>query len=280
MRREAPLQRRVPSASAAWMRLAVLVFVLAGLTPSTDAAAQTVRGRVVDAETGDGITEAGVLAVVGEVLVGTAITTAGGYFELRLSTSGEQVLLRASRQGYRTATIDSVAVGDRTTLDLPDILLEPSPIVLDEVLAETSRSRLTPGREWIRRNQLLGKGTFFSGAMLRQIDPPSLTRYLATETNLWVSYDERGNPSPLNPFAMSPCVTVLMNRWPISSEFTVDGFTERVGWPSIDEIPVEAIAAVEVYNDMRQLPPMLYFTLRGDAQTCGVVNIWTWDAYH
>ena len=260
-------------------RISRFVTVVVLLLSARALQAQTIQGRVVDAESGEGIAGAGVLVIAGERLIGTAITGSTGLYALRIPETAGPLLLRASRQGYRTASLDSVTVPSGETVEVADILLQPSPIVLDEVRAEVRRSRLTPGREWIRQNQLLGKGTFFSGAMLRQLDPLSLTRYIADQVDLWVEYDGRGNPSFKNPFAFDPCVVVMLNRWPIYQTFDIDDFSDTAGWPSMDEIPIEAIAAVEVYNDLRQLPPMLYFTHRGDAQTCGVVNIWTWDAY-
>jgi hypothetical protein len=38
------------------------------------------------------------------------------------------------------------------------------------------------------QRQLAGKGIFFSGPMLEQLDPPSLTEHIAKETRLRVTY--------------------------------------------------------------------------------------------
>jgi len=243
-----------------------------------DANGQSIRGRVVDAESGAGITQVAVIAAEGNTLLETALSNEEGEFEIRLNRAGT-VTLRATRQGYRARAIESIVVSAGESVVLPDLPLERAPIILEEVRAEAPQGRLTPGREWIRRRQLLGKGTFLSGSMLMELQPPSLTRFVADETNLWVEYDIRGVPRLKNPFAMNSCMAVYLNQWPLNREAGQGRFREVLGWPSMDEIPLENIAAVEIYNDLRDLPPGLLFAYGGRPQSCGVINIWTWDAY-
>lgn len=256
-----------------WLLAALLLFIIPALLE-----AQAIRGQVVDASTGAPVSQANVV-VFGDG--GSALVTLAdedGNYQMRLPSAGVY-LVQASRQGYRPTTADSLLVQGSVVVDVPLIELQPQPVVLDEVTATGRLGRLTPGREWVRQRQLLGKGTFFSGAMLARLNPSSLTRHLATETNLWVSFDERGYPVILNKLAMNPCVKVLVNEWPMNREFEVDGFKEVMGYASLDEIPLESIAAVEVYNEMRDVPAgRLWFDETG-AHPCGVINVWTWDSY-
>jgi hypothetical protein len=58
-----------------------------------------------------------------------------------------------------------------------------------------------------------------------------------------------------------------------------------MGYPSLDDIPLERIAAIEVYPDMRDVPPgwLQYIPASGTgsngAHPCGMINVWTWDSW-
>lgn len=239
--------------------------------------AQTVRGRVVDAETGEGIAQANVVVTGQTGRAFFTTTVENGDYELSLPEGGV-FSIQVGRVGYRAAVADSLVVPDGTLFQMTTLALVPQPIVLDE-LNIRGRRRLTPGREWIERRQALGKGAFFSGAVLAARNPVSLTRFLAEETGLYVRYSERGVPQVTQSFG-GGCVLLFLNEWPLNRTYNIGRYSEIVGLESMDLIPLDRIAAVEVYNNMREVPAgRLWFSDTGGAHPCGVINIWTWDSY-
>jgi hypothetical protein len=52
-----------------------------------------------------------------------------------------------------------------------------------------------------------------------------------------------------------------------------------MGFPSLDHVPLEWIAAIEVYESMRDVPPgRLQLGTQG-FHACAVVNVWTWNSW-
>jgi hypothetical protein len=273
--------------TAPWLTaLGAALLVLS--TVAAPANAQVVQGRVTDASNGDGIGAAAVelFREDGE-RVAIAFTDGGGRFQVRLPGGEAAVVLEAGAVGYLPAAYGPVSVPDGGALELPDLSLQPNPFVLDSLQVEGRRPRLTPGREWVRRHQLLGQGTFLAGAVLRALDPPSLTQHVAEESGLWVRHNTNyrefratADHDPLasganivnrfmQPFVSNPqCIhggiVTLVNRWPLW----------RTGILSLDDIPLERIAAIEIYYDEREVPPGYAW----DSE-CGLVNVWTWDSW-
>ncbi len=58
----------------------------------------------------------------------------------------------------------------------------------------------------------------------------------------------------------------LVNRWPL----------ERTNYRSIDEIPAESIAAIEIYESERDRPPGYYFEGKHE---CGLIQVWLWNSW-
>jgi hypothetical protein len=166
---------------------------------------------------------------------------------------------------YRLGLVDDVAVRAGETLPVPDILLAPDPASIEGVTVSRERSRVTRGSEWVRQRQMTGAGSFFAGAVIEMGHRGSLGLYLASETGLWPRSGVRGVQSLRNPRGFYGCIVPMLNQWPLA----------RTGYRSLDEIPVERIAAVEVYDNYRDVPPILQST----AGFCGVVNVWTWESW-
>jgi hypothetical protein len=199
--------------------------------------------------------------------VGTGLTTAEGLYQIQLATAGGPFRLQVDAFAFERSSVEVPRLLESQSLALDDILLIPAPIILEEIRVEADRPRLTPGREWVRKNQLYGKGTFLAGAMIALDAPRSLGRYIADRTELWVTYNARGEPLLYNPAgAMSRCVNVMVNRWEL----------ERTGYRSIDDIPADAIAAIEIYDNDRERPPGYYFEGRPG---CGLIQVWLWNSW-
>ena len=57
---------------------------------------------------------------------------------------------------------------------------------------------------------------------------------------------------------------LMMNEWPLIQIYEIDGRTEQTRYPSLD-IPIEAIAAIEVYDNLRDVPSgRLWFSVERD----------------
>jgi hypothetical protein len=251
-------------------RVGLLGSVLLAALVDAPLAAQTLSGRVVEAEGSTPVERALVEVFRIDIRpLATAVTNADGRFVLTLPRDGGTFRLTVSTLFHDTVTVDSLRLAPGESRTLPDVELQISPIPLDEVAVDVRRTREAPkGREWIRRNQQLGKGTFISGAVADHAAGRSLGAYIAAETKLWPRYDLRGHvTSFVNPGdAVSRCVQVLVNRWRI----------ERTNYTSVDQIPREDIAAIEVYRDARDVPPGYWFDGRPG---CGIVNVWLWNSW-
>jgi hypothetical protein len=261
-----PSRWQQPGAATALAIVAVLASAFAGVA---DVSGQTIQGRVIDARSGAGVPTASVTAATGGLVAAGALTNANGTFRIRLEAPGVY-LVRVSREGYASVAMDSLRVLEGDTLTLPDIALEPGPIVLDELRVETPRRR-PRGQERIRQRQLLGKGVFLSGAMISGDQPKSLTWYLAETAGLQVWYGRRGMdryPSLRSPTGTYDCVRIQINHWSMG----------QLGYRSLDEIDLDMIAAVEIYPTFSEVPPenmLIWETNR----RCGLVNVWLWNAW-
>lgn len=232
---------------------------------SGDGLAQEVRGRAVADDGGEGIATA-LVEMFDENgdRVGAVVTGDEGRFRLELSRTGGPFVLDVWALGYRRATLDSLFVYPSRPLDLGEIRLETSPIGLDTLRVQARRRGLVPGRELVRRRQLLGRGTFLSGAVLEADDPESLVQYLADASGLVVlSY-----PTLHSPDAWGGCMEVHINHWP-----------GLMGYGNIDHIPLEHIAAVEIYSSPDDIPKEKLINLDTAFNGCGLVNIWLWNSW-
>jgi hypothetical protein len=251
-------------------RRVALLYAVAAVVGFADLSAQTIQGRVTDARTGAGIPTASVTATTGGLVAAGDLTNANGNFRIRLDAPGVY-LLRISREGYTSTTLDSLRVLEGDTLALPDITLEPGPIVLDELRAAVP-GRRPRGQERVRQRQLLGQGVFVSGAMIASDQPRSLTWYLAEKAGLQIWYGPRG--MDLHPSLRAPgrgtrdCVVIQINHWPMG----------RLGFRSLDEIRLDMVAAVEIYPTFDEVPPETMLIWDTNRQ-CGLVNVWLWNAW-
>lgn len=259
--------------------------------------AQEVIGRVVDDATGTP-TERAIVEILDaeDAPLRSALTDSNGRFRIALSEAGGPFTLVVWAMSYHPARVDTFHVQARRTLDLGEIRLEAAPIALDSVRAEGLRT-LT-GRERIRQRQLLGRGTFLSGAVIEAARPYSLTEYVAEAAGILVRYrgrsphraraadDTRSRqprilqgrvtaevgmiPRLLSPEAPRDCMHITVNHWPLANS----------GYRSLDEIPLSWIAAVEVYNTPWDVPEEAHFAITDFMfDGCGILNVWLWNSW-
>lgn len=253
-------------------RFEFALILVAILCATGVANAQSLTGRVVDART-DAPVNLATVAVLrdGRTVTGT-LTDENGDYRIRVPGSGV-FTLSVSSQGYETVIVEEFALSN-DPLTIQNFRLEPDPVRLQEVLVETSAGRLS-GREKVRRRQLLGKGTFVSGPQLQDIGQESLTQYLAREADLEVRYHPWGFQYLRSPIGPSHCLVVQVNHWPLST----------LGYQSLDEIRIDRIAAIEIYNTVSDVPPEedLIQATRDPrlfpGENCGLVNVWFWHSW-
>ena len=134
------------------IRTWIPLLVLSALVPSTLVHAQALQGRVLDAETREGLPGATVLLVQDGKRIAGQISDGAGVFVFSDILTGQYVV-EASFVGYEVT---------RDTLHVPvdgslDILLEPTQTLLDELVVESQRvnqDRFAAGLETIRPSDL------------------------------------------------------------------------------------------------------------------------------
>lgn len=233
--------------------------------------AQVVTGRVVDEGSSEGIAQAIVEIRDREGReVGSGLADGEGRFRVEVAPPGGPFRLAAWAMSYDRTTVDSLHLAPGDTLDVGDLSIRPAPLALDRLdVAAEETSGLLPGRELVRRRQLLEKGTFLSGAVIDADDPYSLTEYLAEAAGLMVRWGFSGRPRLRSPRARSGCMNVTINHWGMG----------RSGYRSLDEIDPSWIAAVEIYETERDIPEEKLIGLDQRWSGCGLVNVWLWNSW-
>jgi hypothetical protein len=271
-RRHSDLPPEMPGAMKALpapglLRLVGLGLLMVGLFRGAPLDAQVVTGRVVSPDTVQVI--AGAFIQVfdqADNRVVFGVTDAEGAYELTLGTEGGPFRLQVDAFGFARASLPLPPVRAEQTLTIPDIVLTPEPVILDGLDVQADQQRLRPGREWVRRNQQHGTGTFLAGAMIELDSPRYLSNYIADRTELWVGRSHQGESYLYNPRGFRRCVQVMVNRWPLG----------RSGYRSIDDIPARHIAAIEIYESMRDRPPDYWMEGSPD---CGIIQVWLWNSW-
>lgn len=264
-RRGRPAHRPGPVA----ILLALAAWLPAGLPAQVPEGEQALTGRVVEAGSGNGI-EGAIIEVFDEEgeRVAVALTGEGSRFRVPVVRPGGPFVLEVFAMNHHRGRVDSIHVRLDEIVELDEIVLEIAPIDIDSLRVEV-QGKLT-GRERVRRRQALGKGTFFAGAALREKVPYYLSSYLAEKTGLMVRFGARSRSvSLVNPRSIRRCMTVHVNDWPIG----------RTGFRSLDEIPLDMIAAVEVYDTWDDTPEDARMMRNTDWSGCGLVNVWLWNSW-
>ena len=241
------------------------VFVLIATFATTPVTAQTVRGRVVDAESNRPLRAANITLLDDQSReVARASTDSAGTFELRAPRPAGY-RLRATLFGYATQTSDRVELRARETVQVAlQLATQPIPVVpLVIVTRERGHSRLD---EFEQRRTKLGTGYFLTR---NEIDK----RPLATASTLLL--DLPGVILKTLDDGHSE-IRLRSNRITGSAEETcranlyVDGHL-RSG--SVDDFLItDWVGGVEVYPRPGTAPA----GFRSD-NACGVVLFWTQD---
>jgi hypothetical protein len=242
--------------------------------------AQTIRGRVVDATSGEPVPQAGVTVLTPENRTfARARTGADGAFAIQLRGPGT-FRLRGERAGYQTSTSQPVGVAVRETVTVA--LRVSSQAMQIEPLTVT-------GRVQPPRNRVLAANGFYdreAGGMGKFVRREDLDRHpehnlvhtLARVPGVEIDVDRRGRE--IVSFTRGRMIGTLKRAQMAQRDICypqiyLDGSLMRYGPPNDvqldDVITPSQIEAIEVYRSSAELPPQ--FT--GNNSSCGAILIWS-----
>jgi hypothetical protein len=235
---------------------ALPVAVLLGLVavPAL-ATAQSIRGMVRDSVTKRPLAGVTVAAFDRDSRIGQMLTADNGAVEL--GVGGERVVrVEARRIGFSLFQTVVRVPRDGATLDIE---MRPVPVDLKPIVSTDSQgSRLTSGREFVRRHLALGKGLIVSGVDIAR-SGLTISEFLGgLEDMKLTKAPQPGLPAIPGRFGFltakgkgrSPCLYARINRTSLF-EFLMDREREHID----DLLIVQDVAAVEIYRDPREIPP-------------------------
>ena len=254
--------------------------VIALLAVTIPLSAQTIRGRVVDAATGEPVSQAAVTVLSpSQRTAGRARTGADGTFAVELRAAGS-FRLRGERTGYQASTSQAVEVAVRETVE---VTLRVSAQALQiEPLTVTGRIQ-PPRNRVLERNGFYDREAGGMGKFVRREDldrhpEHNLVHTLARIPGVELDRDRRGRE--IVTFTRSRTVGTLKRaqvgqRDDCYPQIYLDGSLMRYAPPNdvqLDDIisPIQ-IEAIEVYRSAAELPAQF----SGNNAACGVILIWT-----
>jgi hypothetical protein len=254
--------------------------VLALLAAAAPLAAQTIRGRVLDAATGEPVPQAGVTVLTPEQhTAGRARTGPDGTFSVQLRAPGT-FRLRGERAGYQASTSQALEVAVRETVE---VALRVSPQALQiEPLTVTGRVQ-PPRNPVLAQNGFYDRESMGMGKFVRREDidrhpEHNLVHTLARIPGVELDVDQRGRE--IVTFTRGRTVGTLKRaqvgqRDDCYPQIYLDGSLMRYAPPNDvqldDIISPNQIEAIEVYRSAAELPAQY----NGSNSACGAILIWS-----
>jgi hypothetical protein len=224
-------------------------------------AAQTIRGRVVDARTGEGVAEAAVSALTdGGRRAGQARTGADGKFSLPVRAAGS-MRLRVERTGYRETLTATMPVAARETIDV-EVSVSAAPLTIAPLRVT---ARVEPPR---RRNLELngfydrekrGFGRFVRREEIERHGDFSLVNALSRVPGVAVRYARTKQYIYFTRYGCTPAFYVDGARMIVDRHQDINSFVSTF-----------QIEAIELFQSPVEIPPEYNV-----GRTCGVILIWT-----
>ena len=251
-------------------------FVPAALAAALAAplSAQTIRGKVVDARTGEAVPAAAVAALTREGRgAGQARTGADGTFVLPLRAAGE-MRLRVERTGYRPTLTDLMPVAARETIDV-ELSISTAPLTLAplrvtarvepphrrslEMAGVYDRERMGQGRRLFRED-IERQPNMNTTQILSRVVGTTVVRNGPFE---YIAFSRGSISGSLRQPEVRQCLPLLY----------LDGV--RMGYGGRADlngvVSPSQIEAVELYSSAANLPVQY----NGSGSACGVILIWT-----
>ena len=248
----------------------VVCILLAG--GSLPAAGQTIRGRVLDAATGDPVAAALLTALDSEGrTLHRARSDGDGVFLLR-PRSGESVRIRGERTGYRPSISQPMNVGSRDTVSV-ELRIAEQPLTIDP-LTVTARSgpRYVQALEYrgFYARESRGLGDFLHREDLARGAPMNMSQVLDRVPGTTLL---RGRSSNFIVFDRSAGVGALRHppgQGMCLPKIYLDGI-HMSQLSGVDMVQPEDVEAVELFHSSSQIPA----EYNDSAAACGVILIWT-----
>jgi hypothetical protein len=251
-------------------------FVPAALAAALAAplSAQTIRGKVVDARTGEAVPAAAVAALTREGRgAGQARTGADGKFSLAVRAAGE-MRLRVERTGYRPTLTDLMPVAARETIDV-ELSISTTALALTP-LRVTARVE-PPHRRSLELNGVYDRAKMGLGRRLFREDierQPNmnttqiLSRVVGTTVirNGMLEYIVFSRSSVSGAMRRQGAGYCLPNLYVDGARMAYGG---RADLNSV--VSPSQIEAVELYSSAANIPVQY----NGVGSACGVILIWT-----
>ena len=249
-----------------------LLIALALLTSSGAADAQTLRGRILDSQSGEPVQLAYVgLLEEGRDMVVAALADTEGVFELDAPEEGSYFVY-VSRTGYESLMDGVFELGEGGVVDV-QIGRKAKPIELDAVVVETRAGSLN----FLERNgfydrAITGQGSFMIREEIERVAIDRVSDALRQIPRLSIVVDRPlvGSPRVMQ----SPEIRVWRGGQQCSPTLYVDRHVVASGVggavrPDDFVTPVE-IDAIEVYTRSVEIPVGF-----DEINNCGVVLLWT-----
>ena len=255
------------------------LFILAGLGAlAAPLAAQTVRGRVVDARTGEGVPQAVVsaLAASGNRRAGQARTDARGVFSMPMRAAGS-VRLRVERTGYLQTLTEPMPVAQAETLAV-ELSVSSAPLTIAplrvtarveppkrrnlELNGFYHRERLGIG-QYVRREDIERRANANLAQVLARV-PGARIRYRGPHQ--YIFFPRNGEPRMTQNFRGSPANECLPRLFVDGSRVTYDAMNDINSVVNPNQVE-----ALEVFRGPSEIP----VEFNDNNSTCGVILIWT-----
>jgi hypothetical protein len=254
-----------------------LVLLAACALAATPLAAQTVRGRVLDAASGEGIAAAEVQALTLEGRdAGRARTAADGSFQFALRAAGT-VRIQAQRTGYRTTLTDTLPVAPREAVEV-EVRLSTAAVAIEPLRVTArveppkrrnleldgfyERERMGIGK-YVRREEIESRPTMNLAQVLARVQGTAI-QYRGSKQ--YIYFPRNGRPR-LDPSLRGPPQNVCLPR------LYVDG--SRVTYDANNDINSVVnpgqVEAIEVFRGPSEIPVQY----NDSNSMCGVILIWT-----
>jgi hypothetical protein len=282
-----------------------VVAVIGTVIARSRAAAQVIRGQVIDAEfrTPISLATLTVLTGTGSVAVRTLSDSSGRF---AFSTKPGRYQVRAERIGYLPVT-DTITVADdmflSVTLAMSTRAVPLKPLVVN------ARSALERGRYGFERRQKFGKGVFLTADSIAARKPTVATDAFYAIPGVMVSHPAWAQDPVIYPLTGSKCLLIYLNH--LGLPVAVGGAAEVlraasprrrpglagtgllgaprfgiVGGGLNTRVGVESIQGIEIYRNYSEMPEELRTGIRSSdlnnathREPCGIALVWTREAW-
>jgi hypothetical protein len=257
--------------------MVMALWVASWLGSASEVQGQTIRGRVLDTESGEPVALAyvGLLAPGRELVVAT-LADVDGDFSVRAPEDGSYFLYVA-RTGYQTLLDGLFELGDDGLFEL-EVGVRPAPLPIAPVAVDVPSTGRDLGAVGFYERRDLGLGHFLGREEIERVGVGDLTDAFIGIPGLRVVTPVTSLVVPTG--VMNPEILVRRAAAYCSPTLFVDGAVVALGARSRrsrgtevrpgDFVDPSDVEAVEIYTRPADTPPQFE-----SASGCGVVLIWT-----